>query len=318
MFNKFFGTLAGLIAVLALAAPGDAAAQSTWNLGTVCDPTPVQSTYVVGGNTTTCATGVPAETMTATAYANIGSGGTFLRASMGDFNTAGIGIYSGSGDSSTDGQHAFDNITTSCNGGVGTQGAGANACGGSQEFLLVNFGPYKVNLSSLAIGYRNGDADVAVLRWDGADKTAAEMAAIVGAKTTATLHDSVVAAGGVGTGWSLVATESMNDAIPDVSSVNLGNKVSSWWIISTYYGTTATTTAGTLTTGDDRFKLATLTGNVCINGVTGGNGGNGGTCNAGNGGGSVSEPGSLALAGLAFVGAFASRRRVAAALVKSA
>ena len=64
-----------------------------------------------------------------------------------------------------------------------------------------------------------------------------------------------------------------------------------------------------MNTGDDRFKLSQLSGQVCVSGTyTGGNQGNGGTCN------SVPEPGSFGLAGLAVLGVFASRRRVAAAL----
>ena len=307
MLKQFSGLLACAAAVLTLSHSGEAAAtSSTWALGTSCDPAGVQSTYVVGGNTTTCTTGIPAETATITAFANISttstSTATFLRASMGDFNANGIGVYSGSADTSSDAQHAFDNVTTGCGGGTGTQGAGG--CGGSQEFALVNFGPYKVNLTSLSMGFIQTDADVAILRWDGADMSAAAMETLVKGRTTASLTDTVVAAGGVGTGWSLVATESMGTAYPDTSTVNLGSKVSSWWIISTYYGTTATTTSGTLNTGDDRFKLSGLTGSVCTSGsYSGGTNGNGGTCN------NVSEPGSLSLALMAVVGIGAARRR---------
>ena len=61
---------------------------------------------------------------------------------------------------------------------------------------------------------------------------------------------------------------------------------------------------GAVGIGDDRFKLSGLTANVCSNiGQA-----NGTTCS------SVPEPGSFGLAGLAVLGVFASRRKVAAAL----
>ncbi len=302
MSKLISGLFAGAVAVVVMSHSEPAAASSTWNLQTACNPAPVQGAYTLGGNTVTCSTGVPSETMTATAWSNIGSGGTFLRASMGDF-TGGIGAYSGSNESGYDSQHAFDNISTSCRTSGGTQKS--SGCGGSQEFMLINFGPYKVDLDALSIGYRSGDADVAVLRWDGADKADTEMNAIVAGLTTGTLTT---------TGWSLVATESL-DSTPDTTSVDFGGKVSSWWIVSTYYGTTASSTAGNLNTGNDKFKLSALTATVCTTGVyNGGTQGNGGTCGSTPPRPGVPEPGSLALAGLALAGVFASRRKIKASI----
>ena len=282
------GMFAGLVAVVSMTHAGGALAQAaSWNFGTNCDPSPTQNSYVVGGNTLSCTTSNPTETASVTAWSNIGTSGKFLRASMGDHSSSGIGVYSGTSETGGNGQHGFDNMT-----GTGL--------GGSQEFILVNFGPYKVDLTALSIGWRSGDADVSVLRWDGANTSQSAMYSAMANLTTGTLTNS--------TGWSLVGTESMNDATPDTSSVNLGGKVSSWWIISTYYGVQAQSSVGTLTTGDDKFKLSALMGNVCTGSVTGGNQGNGGTCDLGR----VPEPGSLALAGLALVGVFASRRKVKA------
>jgi hypothetical protein len=289
----FFATIVGLTV---MSFSGGAAAQSTWALGSTCNPSPAQGAYTVGGNTVSCATGVPAETITMTAYSNATATGTgnYIRGSIGDFNSSGVGVYSGSGETGTNSQHAMDNVTTSCGGGTGT--VGTTGCGGSQEFMLVNFGPYKVNLNSISVGYRDTDADVAILRWDGADKTASEMASMIGgASSLASIA-----------GWTLVGTESL-DSTPDTSLVNLGNKVSSWWIVSTYYGTAAGQTAGHLDTGNDRFKLSALTGTVCTSGnYSGGNQGNGGTCGPAI---TVPEPGMLATLGLALFGATVARRR---------
>lgn len=91
-------------------------------------------------------------------------------------------------------------------------------------------------------------------------------------------------------------------------------------MISTYFGATVASSAGAALGGldngaNDFFKILSFTGNICTSGVTGGSAGTAGTAGAGNGGicsggaAGVPEPGSLALLGVAALGAVGARRR---------
>lgn len=287
MKNVFKRAVSTSLMLMGLGLAGMASAQGTWDLSTAtCDP------YGSAPGAAGCTVGaVNAEV---TAWGNTGSGGKYLRANITDQSTSGVGassvlgqttgsIAAGTVETTNSGHHAFDN--------VGETDWLSPYLGGSNEMALLKFNS-SVNLSGIAIGWYQTDADISILRWTGA--TGPDLTTM----TTTGATDGLIAKG-----WSLVNSD---DVDPNYTMNSGTSLYSSWWLVSTYFGANATDSTGSLDKGNDYFKLLSFTANVCTGTV-----GSNGVCTPG-GGGSVPEPGSLALAGLALFGVVASRRKVKA------
>lgn len=156
---------------------------------------------------------------------------------------------------------------------------------GNTEALLLSFST-SVVLSSVTIGYHSGDSDISVLRYVGdGTPTAAE------AKSALTSAN----AGNLTTkGWELVGSyANLSDNSPRATNAT-SSQSSSWWLISAYnsgYGTSSVSSTSNLGNGNDYVKVLAVAGSKT---------------------GKTPEPNSIALLGVALLGAVAARRRKSA------
>lgn len=167
---------------------------------------------------------------------------------------------------------------------------------GRYEMILLSFAsggsPTEVQLKNLVAGFTNTDFDITVMAYKGSmTDTLSTVKTTLENKTFSEVKNS----------WSLISNYDGAAGATQYTQVsqtiNLGGVSSSYWLIGAYNPLLG---GGSLSSGNDYFKLLSVTG--CIKGDTTSQGCSGG------GGGKVPEPGSLVLLGFGLLGIVQMRK----------
>jgi PEP-CTERM motif len=318
-FRTQLPTLMRVLAVAAAAvACSSAQAQSTWNLvttgnsggmctqggsnsnnynnnygcnnGTSTVTVSAWSTATGNGRYVTPATGAIDSTNNAGDVHQFLSGSGYANSRINNQGTSGFGAANRDEGANVSGapNHAFDSVPSGA------------------DMMLLDFGSTDVVLSKIGIGWWSGNADVSLMRWRG-DKSAGLNTGSTAVGGNQLLKNNLWnAANPTVAGWELVG--SYADLTSDNSNPYGGQArdtnataASSWWLISTFNTALtggSTTCRNAANTGDatcsmsnNQFKLNYIQTTAPMQ---------------------VPVPGSLALAGLGLLAAYAASRRRAA------